>query len=327
MFYDNIRMSIIYMKLLSDHLLNLTEYALCKGYNNTFENIKKGTYIETVTYLDFYNDLFTKLKDDYFGLHFGFFLNLKALGSVYDISLATTNIGQTIKLWSDYSDDNFPIVKFNSYVKKNRFYLELSSEIEDLSIRSHILDTIFTFVFRELKLMIKNEDITIHLPYKKPDIYSKWYDCKIDFSKKHCFSFKESILDIEINTKNKETIEILLPQFLTMLESKGYRNKKFSILVRKMVLNMCNPELPNLEQVANQFLVTERTLQRKLKIEKMSYRIITNNIKKELAFYLKKGKKIKTKDIAFILGYSCSSSFLHANQNWVQKSTPHSFLT
>ncbi len=308
------------MHLLSDHLLNLNEYARCKGYNNAFDNIEKGTYIETVIYLELYNDLFKKMQDEYFGLHFGFFLNLKALGSVYTISLATTNIGQTIKLWSDYSDNNFPIVKFNSYVKENRFYLELTSEIEDLSIRKHILDTIFTFVFRELKLMVENVDITIHLPYKNTDTYRKWFANEIMYDNKYSFSFKESILKNEINTKNRDTIEMLLPKFLTMLKSTGYRNKKFSILVRKMVLNMCNPELPNLEQVANQFLITERTLQRKLKLEKMSFRIITNDIKKELAFYLKKGKKIKTKDIAFILGYSCSSSFLHANKNWVQKS-------
>ena len=308
------------MKLLSDHLLNLNEYALCKGFIFPIDSIKKGTYIETATYLDFYKNLIFKMQDEYFGLHFGFFLNLKALGSVYDISLATTNIGQTINLWSDYSDNNFPIVKFNSYVKENRFYLELSSEIEDLHIRNHILDTIFTFVYRELKLMLKNEDITIHLPFENLDVYSKWFDDKIKYYDKHSFSFKESILDNEINTNSKKTIELLLPKFLIMLESKEYRNKKFSVLVRKMVLNMCNPELPNLEQVANQFLVTERTLQRRLKIEEMSYRIITNDIKKELAFYLKKGKKIKTKDIAYILGYSSSSSFLHANQNWIQKS-------
>ncbi len=318
-FYDNICALIFRMKLLSDHLLNLKEYALCKGFISPFDKIEKGIYIETAIYIDFYKDLVFKIQDEYFGLHFGFFLNLKALGSVYNISLATTNIGQTINLWSDYSDNNFPIVKFKSYVKENRFYLELSSEIEDLNIRNHILDTIFTFVYRELKLMLKNEAITIHLPFKNLDIYSKWFDATITHSDKHSFSFNENILTNEINANNKKSIELLLPKFLTMLESKGYINKKFSILVRKMILNMCNPELPNLEQVSKQFLITERTLQRKLKLEKMSFRIITNDIKEELAFYLKKGKKIKTKDIAFILGYSCSSSFLHANQNWVQK--------
>lgn len=308
------------MKLLSDHLLNLKEYAICKGFTLPFDSIKKGTYIETDTYLDLYKDLLLKIQDEYFGLHFGFFLNLKALGSVYDISLATTNIGQTINLWSDYSDNNFPLVKFKSYVKENRFYLELSSEIKNPNIRNHILDTIFTFVYRELKLMLNNEEIIIHLPFKNLVIYNKWFDTTITNSEKHSFSFNENILNNEINANNKKKIELLLPKFLTMLESKEYRNKKFSILVRKMILNMSNPELPNLEQVSNQFLMTERTLQRKLKVEKMSFRVITNDIKKELAFYLKKGKEIKTQDIAFILGYSCSSSFLHANQNWEQKS-------
>jgi len=306
------------MKLLSDHLLNLKEYANCKGFNPIFDGVIEGTYIETTPYLELYKDLLIKTKDEYFGLHFGFFLNLKALGSVYDISLTTTNIGQTIRLWSDYSDNNFPLVSFHSYVKENRFYLKLNSEIEDLTIRNQVLDTIFTFVFRELKLIIKNEYITIHLPYESSEIYSNWFDTKIKSSNQHSFSFEKSILDCEINTTSKKMIELLLPKFLIMLKSEVYQNEKLS--VRKMILNMCNPELPTLEQVANQFSMTERTLQRKLKVENTTYRKITNEIKEELTYYLKKGKNLRTKDIAFMLGYTCSSSFLHANQNWVQKS-------
>ncbi len=308
------------MKLLSDHLLNLIEYANCKGLNLTFTTVKKGTYIDASTYLELYNNLVIKTKDEYFGLHLGFFLNLKALGSVYDISLATTNIGQTIKLWSDYSDSNFPLIKFYSYTKDTRFYIELSTEIEDLTIRNQILDTILTFVYRELKLMINKEEIIIHLPYENAKIYNNWFEDEIRLSKVHSFSFNKNILDNEINTNSKKMIELLLPNFLTLLKSKKYKNKSFSLLVRKMILNMSNPELPTLRQVSKQFLLTERTLQRKLKIEDMTYRKITNEVKEDLTFYLKKGKKIKTKDIAYLLGYSCSSSFLHANQNWIQKS-------
>ena len=79
---------------------------------------------------------------------------------------------------------------------------------------------------------------------------------------------------------------------------------------------MCNPELPTLKQVSIQFSLTERTLQRRLKTEQTSFRNITNEIKRTLSNYLKKGKDIKTEDIAFTLGYSSSSSFLHANKKW-----------
>lgn len=83
-----------------------------------------------------------------------------------------------------------------------------------------------------------------------------------------------------------------------------------------MILNMCSPELPTLEQVCKQFAMSQRTFQRKLTQEGHSFRTITNDIKKELAAYLREGNKMKTQDIALILGYSESSAYLHAAKNW-----------
>lgn len=302
------------MKILSDHLLNLIEYSECKGIMGYKNDIKKNEYINVNHYLDYYKLLFLNSDNQYFGLYFGFFLNLKALGSVYEISLSTSNIGQVISLWSDYSDMNFPLVKFHSYTDKDKFILELDSDLKDISIKNQILDTIFTFVYRELDVMIGDNNTVICLPYENCNEYKMMLDCEIKYKNKHTFSFDKEILDREINTDKRKVIENLLPTFLILLDNK--ENDSFSSLVKQMTLNMCNPELPTLKQVSVQFLMTERTIQRRLKTEQTSFRNITNEIKSELSNYLKKGKKIKTKDIAFMLGYSSSSSFLHANKKW-----------
>lgn len=55
---------------------------------------------------------------------------------------------------------------------------------------------------------------------------------------------------------------------------------------------------------------------RKLSEEDISFRRITDDIKKELSTYLAKGNKMKTQDIAFILGYSEASAYLHAAKKW-----------
>jgi len=302
------------MKILSDFLVNLVEYSECKGISQYENKIERGKYIDAKLYLDYYEEMLSHSTNQYFGLYFGFFLNLKALGSVFEISLTTSSIGQVVSLWSDYSEMNFPLVKFNSYVKNDTFILELDSELKEISIRNQILDTIFTFVFRELNIMIGNNVNKIYLPYKRFETYSELFDCNVEYGNKHTFSFDREILEREINTKNRKRIENLLPHFLKLLNT--VENDNFSSLVKQMILNMCNPELPTLKQVSLQFSMTERTLQRKLKKEKTSFRTITNEIKKTLYNYMKKGKNIKTQDIAFTLGYSSSSSFLHANKKW-----------
>lgn len=302
------------MKILSDFLVNLVEYSECKNISIYDNKIERGKYIDAKCYLDYYEEILANSTNQYFGLYFGFFLNLKALGSVFEISLTTSSIGQVVSLWADYSVKNFPLVKFNSYIKDDTFILELDSELKNTLIRNQILDTIFTFVFRELNIMIGSNVNRIYLPYNKLEPYNELFDCNVEYGNKHTFSFDKEILDREINAKNKNRIESLLPNFLKLLST--IENDKFSSSVKQMTLNMCNPELPTLKQVSFQFSMTERTLQRKLKKEKTSFRTITNEIKRELSNYLIKGKNVKTQDIAFTLGYSSSSSFLHANKKW-----------
>ncbi len=79
---------------------------------------------------------------------------------------------------------------------------------------------------------------------------------------------------------------------------------------------MCNPEIPNLNQVQKQFACSERTFQRRLTAEGTSFRKIVNEIKEELSDYLSNERHLKTKDIAYILGYSESSAYLHALKGW-----------
>ena len=306
---------LIFMKILSDFLVNLVEYSECKSISKYDNKIERGKYIDAKLYLDYYEEMLALSKNQYFGLYFGFFLNLKALGSVFEISLTTSSIGQVVSLWSDYSEMNFPLVKFNSYMKNDTFILELDSDLKKASVRNQILDTIFTFVFRELNIMIGNNVDNIYLPYKNFEPYSELFNCNVEYRNKHTFSFDREVLEREINAKNRKRIENLLPNFLKLLNT--VENNDFSSLVKQMILNMCNPELPTLKQVSSQFSITERTLQRRLKKENSSFRIITNEIKKTLSNYLRKGNNIKTQDIAFTLGYSSSSSFLHANKQWM----------
>jgi len=64
-----------------------------------------------------------------------------------------------------------------------------------------------------------------------------------------------------------------------------------------MILSMCNPALPTFDQVAKQFPLSNRTIQRKLTTEGLSFRRITGDIKKELSNYLIKRQSIQTQDI------------------------------
>lgn len=237
------------------------------------------------------------------------------MGFISQISLNTSSIEQAVLLLHEYLKTTFPLVSLSIKENNETYTIQLNSSIEDEKLRKHLLDTVFCFIYRELKLMLTDDFLPkLELPYNKTIEYSKLLLSKITSGKKHLIQLSNKVLQTEINAKRVKEIELLLPQFLKMLNTKNHQ--KFSLQMRNMILNMCSPEIPTFEQVSKQFPLSTRTIQRKLTKEGQSFRKISNEIKKELSFYLSKGKKIKTQDIASILGYSDASAYLHAVKNW-----------
>ncbi len=308
---------------LLNHLIN---FAFYRGMNrqdlkNLLSEPKSdlcanGRFVTAEEYLKVLEKIVKTQNDPNLGLSFGFYLNLNALGLIHTISLATTSIQQALKMLEEFLVTNFPLIKIEQVQTKEKIHFELKSTIEDPEIRKQLIDSTFCFIFRELSMMINAKNIGLALPYEDQSHYILLFKKGIQKGEDHTFSIDLKTANGTINQKNFKDLEILLPQFLTMINSSEIAYPGFALKTRNMILNMCSPELPTLEQVYKQFNMSQRTFQRKLTQEGYSFRSITNEIKKELATYLREGNKMKTQDIALILGYSEPSAYLHAVKSW-----------
>ena len=314
------------MNISAIHIANLFSYASYQGVSedslrthletNDLNVCNTENSVTVSEFLTIYKTLLQKSNNRYFGLYYGCFLNIKALGFINQISLNATDITQAILILQAYLNASFPIIKLIHHTNNSTYSIELKCTIKDESLNSPILDTVFCFIYRELKLMLHpKSDVTVFLPYPKTKEYSKLLDTDIEKGEKHLIQIHNVTLQSEIYTENNTAIAILLPKFISLLNKKDYEG--FSLQMRNMILNMCTPEIPTFNQVAKQFPYSTRTIQRKLTKENNSFRKISNGIKKELSYYLIQGKQMKNKDIAFYLGYADTSAYLHALKNWM----------
>lgn len=314
------------MNIAAPLLNHLIDFAFYRGINR--QDLKNllfnpetdlcivGSFVSSEEYLSVLKKVIEILRDQNLGLSFGFYLNLNALGLIHTISLGTTSIQQALKMLEEFLKTNFPLIQIDQVQTKEKFHFELQSNVEDPEIRKQLLDSTFCFIFREMSMMMSVENIGLALPYKDRSEYLLLFKKGIQKGEHHTFSVDLKTVNGEINQKNFKNLEILLPQFLKMVSSSNKGFQGFALKTRNMILNMCSPELPTLEQVCKQFAMSQRTFQRKLSQEGHSFRSITNDIKKELAAYLREGNKMKTQDIALILGYSEPSAYLHAAKSW-----------
>ncbi|MBX2871142.1 MAG: AraC family transcriptional regulator ligand-binding domain-containing protein [Saprospiraceae bacterium] len=269
--------------------------------------------ISTSIYQRILQEIIREQASEDLGVQYGMYLNLQALGLIHRISLEVNSIEQAISILSEYLRVYFPFLKLDARRSGSEIQFELSTEVEEEELRRFILDSTFCFLYRELKTM-GVEEMRLQVPYSESLAFEQALEETVEMGNYHTFSFEQTIVDQAINPRSLQLIDVLLPQYLLLLDQEKEEN--FPAMVKRMLLQMSNPMLPTLSQVSVQFAMSDRNFQRKLRSHGRSFRSITNEVKQQLAFYLQKGGKMKVKDIAYALGYSEPSAYLHAVKNW-----------
>jgi AraC-like DNA-binding protein len=160
------------------------------------------------------------------------------------------------------------------------------------------------------------------LSYPEPahaHYYKQFLDCQVSFGGPACeLHFPADILDCPTQLAHKltsslmqDTCERLVGQAKT---SMGLSGHVYQIL-------MANPgQLPTMEEVANSVHMNERTLRRKLESEGASFADIVDDVRASLASEYLKTTKMKTEDIAALVGFSDAANFRRAFKRWTGKS-------
>ncbi|MEM9981326.1 MAG: hypothetical protein AAF734_02445, partial [Bacteroidota bacterium] len=301
------------------HLKNLFEYARCRNLLDkkvkSLPEIRLTNSVPANTYLTYFNHFLKKSQDPFFGLHFGVFLNLRALHILFDISLSVVNVKQLVMIWKHYAKASFPLIDI-SVAEKPSTYSLIFNVPSEVASASQLADAIIALAFRELRIITGIDTLSITLPYNTLTEYEQWFEGLVNRGKHYAITFHRPVNKIVTNNILRKRIELLLPTFLHYLNSLEVEDQSFSHKVKLMILNLYESDFPKVAKVASQFCLTTRTLQRKLRQEHTTYRVITNQVKQELYAYIEKDRQLKTVDVSSILGYSSASAFLHALKSW-----------
>lgn len=246
------------------------------------------------------------------GIRYGTYLNLQALGLIHRISLEVSSIEQAILMLREYLGVYFPFLQIRSKRTEGEIQLELNAAIAEEKLRRFMLDSTFCFFYRELKAM-GVEEMQLQVPDSDTSAFQRALGQLVE-SGAYSISFDAAVVNQSINQGSMQLIDVLLPQYLLLLDREKEAN--FPAMVKRMLLQMSTPLLPSLSQVSTQFAMSDRNFQRKLRQHGHSFRSLTNEVKQQLAQYLQEGGKMKVKDIAYALGYSEPSAYLHALKNW-----------
>lgn len=153
-----------------------------------------------------------------------------------------------------------------------------------------------------------------HSPRIEVEHYQQFYQCEIHFNtKEYGFIFDAKRLDLALPSRDEILLEILLKQAENLLIQQQQKPQKLSALSSKLHLLITKylehgENIPEMDILANQFHMSQRTFQRKLKDDGIIYRHLIEQCRMQVCQQLLETSTLSLTDIALQLGYANQSS-------------------
>jgi AraC-like DNA-binding protein len=266
-------------------------------------------------------------NDPLFGLHFGESLQLAALGIVgeiikssYTVGDALTQAASLIHLISDH---------FRMEIKNTNqtftVYLKARREVNESSFAFlQMRDLLMVFVIHELDglLLEKIKPWSVKLSFESARVaeYERVLRCRpVNKANEYSLEFPASYWNETILSSNYA----LQSQLLQKVQSSFKAQKaKQTLQTRIKDYLAANAYLGvfSLEEVAANFNVSPRSLQRKLSKEGVTFQQLADEVKQTLAKHYLRSGNYQVKEISNMLGYNELSAFSRAFKRWTGKS-------
>ena len=91
---------------------------------------------------------------------------------------------------------------------------------------------------------------------------------------------------------------------------------KYTRTVRELIQKKLKAEIPRLEEVAKDMGMSTRSLQEQLKNEATSFRLLLNEVRKEVAMKQLKNQNLNVSEVAFLIGFSDIAVFSRSFKKW-----------
>jgi len=308
---------------------NLLDFAAFRGIEIAARqpHLPKGEGIErqepdALVPDEYYFELLSQIAaqddDPHWGLRFGTFLNLQALGLIAELSLHSDSLMQVLALLKDYLRAQFSVLAIQADQDTEYLRLMVCPAPAAGKLRTPLAEMALSFMYREVEAMLDGQaPIMVKTPRRSVSAFQKALGTEVwAGDQEYEFLLPISVFDWKLNRHRLKMVDILLPQFLALLHKPQGQYGTFTLKVRQIILQMSTPFLPSADQVIAQFPMSARTFQRHLRQEGSSFRKLTNQIKKELYHYLSIDEKLSFNETASLLGYADASALAHAKAHW-----------
>ena len=162
--------------------------------------------------------------------------------------------------------------------------------------------------------------ISVTSPFEYGEFLSKEMNITVNKGIQNEIIFSMKDLKKPFLTANNIMVEYLEPQLKQKLAEKESETlETFTDRVQKKLFQLIPSGQSSLENVVEEFGISARTVQRNLAVENIKFNQIVKSIQKIMAFNYLESKELSIEEIAYLVGYTETSSFYRAFKGWIGK--------
>ena len=177
------------------------------------------------------------------------------------------------------------------------------------------------------KRIVGNQHPPLKLELRRPKpknqhAFNDFFDCPISYnSTRNCISFAIDDISKSLPNSNREIASHLDGVIQRNIE--GLETNEFMHSVHRFVHTELSSHVPShipkLNEVAEHFKMSDRSLQRRLNEHDTSLKVVIDEARSELSTHYLQRSDYSIGEIGFMLGFSTESNFIRAFKRWTGK--------
>jgi AraC-like DNA-binding protein len=261
------------------------------------------------------------LGDSALGFHLAQHFDLRECGMLYYVLAASPNLGEAIRNLARYLAVANESIRLGVSERTKSTVLAVNYKIPRLSDRlfAEYGYAVVLRAFRELTGRIVSPKAVTFIHGRNTDKaeFGRFYGCPVRFNATaDTLVLPTESLSMPILTSDKYLLQILKSACDEVLAKRGEISSTLRAMVENEIVQLLPHGNAQVEKVASNLGMSNRTLARRLSEEGTSYAAILNELRRDLSARYLKDPALSLNQIAWLLGYSMVTSLNHAFRRW-----------
>lgn len=275
--------------------------------------------------IEFLNLISDALSDDSLGLHLAQLPDLREIGLLYYVLASSDKLIDALQRGARYSalvnDGVYQECFGGKRVGITFHYVGVSRQTD-----RHQIEFWMIILVRLCRALTRQQVVPIrtqfvHDRHRFRAEYSHYFGNNIRFGAPiDEIVFGREVGDLPVVGADPYLNKLLIKYCEDAIARNAFESSSFKLLVGRTIARLLPHGAARAARVARELGVSERTLARRLRIEKVTFSMVLDNMRRALADRHLADTELSVKHVAWLLGYKEVASFSHAFKRWTGQS-------